>query len=114
MFSLVPPTLHFLTFEASEDTDGVHTFDALASVSAAQRPALAAECEAARAWLLAALPQGPGPLEAGHTWDEAVSWQTETDTGNTGGTWHTLAWQVAGGEALAAAWPPTWQGDGTA
>lgn len=99
-----PTHLRYLVFEISEDTDGVCTFDALASVQADQREALAAEAEVVRQWCRAAFPQGPGPLEHDHPWDEDLQWQTE-------GAWHTLSLSVTGTDAFAQAFVRAWRLD---
>ncbi|MEK8086418.1 hypothetical protein WNB94_08380 [Aquabacterium sp. A3] len=96
-----PAPLQFLVFDVSEGTDGVHTFDALASVQADQRMALAAEAEVVRRWCRMAFAQGPGPLEDGHPWDEDLHWQTE-------GAWHTLSLSVTGTDAFAQAFMDAW------
>jgi len=95
------PTLHYLVFDRSEGTDEVHTLDALASVVAEQRDALAQEVEMVRAWCRTLFPQGPGPLEDGHPWDEDLQWQVE-------GAWHTLSWSLSGDAAFAQAFEAAW------
>ena len=60
--------LQFLDFDLSEDTDGLCSWDALASPAARHTPELLAEVRA----LLEALHQalGPaGPVADGHRWD---------------------------------------------
>ena len=44
------PHLDFLSFDASGDTDGVHTFDAMASTSRERHAAVLAEVEQVLAW----------------------------------------------------------------
>ncbi|MFN3618539.1 MAG: hypothetical protein ACK4K3_12580 [Aquabacterium sp.] len=94
-------TLRYLVFDLSEGTDEVHTLDALASVTADQRDALAQEAEMVRAWCRTRFPQGPGPLENGHPWDEDLQWQVE-------GAWHTLSWSLSGDAAFAQAFEAAW------
>lgn len=100
MFPATPPLLQFLTFEASEDTDGLHTFDALASVRSDQREGLEAEARAVQAWVRSLGLPGPGPVDAGHDWDEDLMWQVE---GSGDDAWHTLSLTYTGTAALADA-----------
>lgn len=69
--------LQFLEFDLSEDTEGLRTWDALASPSAAHTTALLAEVQA----LLRHLQQHLGPsgaLDDGHGWDMDLQIQDET------------------------------------
>ena len=60
--------LRFLEFDLSEDTDGLCSWDALASPAAWHSPELLAEVRALLAQLHQAL--GPaGPVADGHQWD---------------------------------------------
>lgn len=88
--------LDYLLFEESEDTDGVHTFDAMASVQITQRAAVEAEVARVRAWCRERFTQGPGPLEHGLDWDEDHHWQVEQ-------AWHTVALTLTGTPAFAQA-----------
>lgn len=96
------PSLDYLLFEESEDTDGVHTFDAMASVQIAQRGAVEAEVARVRAWCRERFPQGPGPLEHGLDWDEDHHWQVESATGGEN-AWHTVTLTLTGTPAFAQA-----------
>ncbi len=62
------PTLHYLDFDVCEDTDGLHSWSALASPSAAHTQALEAEVQTLIDDLRAHL-GAPGPLDDGHAWD---------------------------------------------
>ncbi len=57
----MPITLHYLDFEHSEDTEGVATFEAMASVGPAQLAALHAEIEQELAGAYEAVADEPGP-----------------------------------------------------
>lgn len=61
------PTLHYLTFDYSEDEDGNASWDALACVLPQRWPALIAEVELLLRWCQR---QGdPGALDDGALWD---------------------------------------------
>jgi len=94
------PALQFLSFEASDDTDGRFTFDALASVRPGQRAALESEAAAIQAWVRSLGLSGPGPIDEGHDWDEDLLWQVE---GQGDAAWHTLSLTYTGTAALADA-----------
>ena len=61
-------SLRFLDFDLSEDTDGLRTWDALASPGAAHTGTLLAEVHALTQHLTQQLGT-PGPLDEGHVWD---------------------------------------------
>lgn len=98
--SAAPPTLAFLSFDASGDTDGVHTFDALASTSRERHTAVLAEVEQVLAWAARRFPDGPGDLDEGASWCHDL--QVTPD-----GDWVTVSLSLSGtaafGEAFARA-----------
>ena len=94
--SLAPPALAFLCFDPSTDTDGVHTFDALASTSADRHAAVAAEVQAVLAWAERRFPDGPGDL------DEGASWCHDLQTSEEG-NWVTVSLSLSGTAAFADA-----------
>jgi hypothetical protein len=92
--------LHYLIFDASDDGEGVGTWDAMASVRATELPAVMAEV---RTVLDAAErdSSGPrGPLDEGGAWD--ADQQVQADDGG----WITVTLTVTGpwawGEDLVA------------
>jgi hypothetical protein len=95
-------TLHYLLFDASDDGEGTGTWDAMASVRAAQVPAVMAEVQAVLAWAEAHGPGPRGPLDEGGAWDADQQVQTEGD-------WTTVTLTITGpwdwGEALVARFP---------
>lgn len=102
--------LRFLEFDLSEDTDGLRTWDALASPTAVHTAALLAEAEDLVQHLTQTL--GPaGPLDEGHQWD--MDLQIHDEEGRPvplqGGTQPegriTLALSLSGGAALAGHLP---------
>lgn len=90
-------TLHYLIFDASDDCQGNGSWEAMASVHAAQQPALLAEVEAVLQQVQSQAPGPRGPLDEGGAWDADVHWRTESD-------WITVTLTVTGpwawGEAL--------------
>lgn len=72
--------LNYLDFDYSEDADGTGTFDAMASVSPAQIPALHAEISAVLAWAHQHWPDACGPLEDGGEWQYDLHGAQEVST----------------------------------
>lgn len=107
------PTLRYLTFDVSLDTDGVHTFDAQASTDSP--PAHAAVLDEVRqvlAWAEARFPDGPGPLDEGCSWCHDL--QVDAPPG---GRWHTVSLSLSGTPAFGDAFGQAFadaigQGDG--
>jgi len=72
--------LHYLDFDYSEDADGTGTFDAMASVSPAQIPALHAEIARVLAWAHQQFPDTCGPSEEGGEWQYDLQGVQEVST----------------------------------
>jgi hypothetical protein len=72
--------LNYLDFDYSEDADGTGTFDAMASVSPAQIPALHAEVAQLLAWAYAQFPEACGPQEDGGQWQYDLQGVQEVST----------------------------------
>lgn len=70
----------YLDFETSEDADGHVTFDALATVGAAQWPALLAEVAALLRWAEQDFGGQRGPLDDGGDWDVELQGAQEAVT----------------------------------
>lgn len=91
--------LHYLIFDASDDGEGIGTWDAMASVRAAQVPEVMKEVQAVLAWADGHSPGPRGPLDEGGVWDADQSVQTEGD-------WTTVTLTISGpwewGEAMLA------------
>jgi len=89
--------LRYLIFDASDDGEGTGTWDAMASVRAADVPALLAEVQTVLATAERQAPGPRGPLDEGGTWDADVQQHTDGD-------WTTVTLTVTGpwawGEAL--------------
>jgi hypothetical protein len=88
--------LQYLLFDASDDGEGIGTWDAMASVGAAQLPEVMQEVQAVLTWAEA---HSPGPLDEGGAWDADQLVQTEGD-------WTTVTLTLTGpwewGETLVA------------
>ncbi|HIV72477.1 MAG TPA: hypothetical protein H9903_16195 [Candidatus Aquabacterium excrementipullorum] len=61
--------LHYLTFDLSDDTDGVGTIEAMASTAPAQADAVDAEIRQVLDWAWRQFPHSHGRLDEGHDWD---------------------------------------------
>ena len=91
--------LHYLIFDASDDGEGTGTWEAMASVRAADVPAVMAEVQAMLTGAEQTSPSPRGPLDDGGAWD--ADQQVQTD-----GNWTTVTLTLTGpwewGEALVA------------
>ncbi len=91
--------LQYLIFDASDDGADTGTWEAMASVRAADLAAVLAEVQQVLAAAEAHSPGPRGPLDEGAAWD--ADQQTQTD-----GEWHTVTLTLTGpwewGEALVA------------
>ncbi|WP_291012852.1 hypothetical protein [Hydrogenophaga sp.] len=89
--------LSYLIFDASDDGEGTGTWEAMASVRAADLPGVLAEVRAVMAQAVADSPGPQGPLDEGGAWD--AEQQVQTDGG-----WTTVTLTLTGpwgwGEAL--------------
>jgi hypothetical protein len=70
--------LSYLIFDHSEDTEGIGTFEAMASVSPDHLAAVKAEVALVLAWATSAFPDGRGPLDQGFEWDHDLQEQHES------------------------------------
>ncbi len=69
--------LDYLIFDHSEDTEGIGTFEAMASVGPQQVPAVHAEIVQVLAWAFEHFGDNHGPLSEGHEWDHDLQSQLE-------------------------------------
>ena len=95
--------LHYLIFDATDNGEGLGSWEAMASVRAPQLPALQAEVQAVMAWAKTHSPGPRGPLDEGGVWD--ADQHTQTD-----GDWTTVTLTLVGpsawGEAMLAQLTP--------
>jgi hypothetical protein len=96
--------LRYLSFELSEDTDGVSTIDAEAATEASQLALVAAveaEVQQVLDWAWRTFPHTHGPVEQGFDWDHDVQ-HTLVRSGD-GHGWHTTALTLSASAAFAEA-----------
>lgn len=93
--------LSYLIFDHSEDTEGIGTFDAMASVAPSQVAAVMNEVAQVLEWAHAAFPQAHGPLDEGFAWDHDLQAQQESTASGT--PRHTITLSVSGSEAFCQA-----------
>ena len=89
--------LNYLIFDHSEDTQGIGTFEAMASVTPEHLAAVHAEVALVLAWAFATFPDEHGPLDQGFAWDHDLQAQQES------ATLHTVTLLLSGGAAFCRA-----------
>ena len=87
--------MRYLSFDVSDDADGVVTLEAMASTAAAQHPEVLAEAEQVLAWAQRHFPHGRGPIDEGMDWDDDLQVVHEA------GGWHTVTLTLAASPAFA-------------
>ncbi len=92
--------LRFLSFELSEDTDGVSTLDAEASTPADQAPLVMAEVQQVLDWATRRFADTQGPVDEGMDWDHALHTATEPGADH---DWHTVALTLSASPAFVEA-----------
>lgn len=80
--------LDYLSFELSEDTDGVCTLDAEAATAPEQAAAVMAEVQQVLDWARQRFGASEGPVDEGHDWQHELLTRTEPGTPH---DWHTVA-----------------------
>lgn len=121
-------SLKYLDFDHSEDTEGLCTFEAMASTGPAQVGAVRAEVAQVLSWAHRQFPQGPGPVADGADWDfdlqglvevaHAESLRFDTGThevraslGPAGQPRHTVTLSLSGSPAFGEAFLARFGGD---
>lgn len=94
------PDLHYLTFDLSEDTDGVGTVEVMASTDPAQADGVDAEVQSVLDWAWRRFAYSHGPLEDGHDWDHDLQVTIEDTAGR---PWRTVTLTLSGSPAFIAA-----------
>lgn len=89
--------MNYLIFDHSEDTEGIGTFEAMASVTADHLDAVHAEVASVLAWAFATFTDAHGPLEQGFEWDHDLQVLQESTT------LHTVTLLLSGGTAFCRA-----------
>ncbi|MFN7725586.1 MAG: hypothetical protein ACK5QH_10990 [Rubrivivax sp.] len=94
--------LRYLSFDLSDNADGVCTLEALASTGAAQHAAVLAEVQQVLDWAWRHSPHGHGPVEDGGEWLHDLQVQAEA------GGWHSVVLTLSASEAFAQAFLAAW------
>lgn len=89
--------MHYLSFDLSENTEGVTTLDAMASSTAAQHAAVMAEVQRVLDWAWQQFAHTHGPVDEGMDWDHDLQVSVEDDR------WHVVTLTLAGSAAFADA-----------
>ena len=82
--------MHYLSFDCSEDTDGVTTLEALASTPAHQHTAVIAEAQQVLDWAWQQFPDTHGTCAEGMDWDHDLQVTVED------GAWHAVTLTLTG------------------
>jgi hypothetical protein len=88
--------LKYLTFEFSENAEGLTTLEAMASTSAEQHGAAMAEVQQVLDWAWAHFAHSHGPADEGNDWDHELQLSVED------GRWHAIALTLTGSAAFVA------------
>ena len=94
-------TLHYLIFDASDDGADTGTWEAMASVRAADLAAVLAEVQQVLGWAWQQFPHSHGPLDDGQDWDHDLQVAVED------GQWHAVSLTLAASPRFAAAFHAT-------
>jgi hypothetical protein len=88
--------MQYLSFDLSDDDDGVSTLEALASTSAAQHAAVMDEIRQVLDWAWRTFPHTHGAVEDGGDWDHDLQVRVED------GGWHAVTLTLAASPAFVA------------
>lgn len=93
--------MHYLTFDLSDNDEGITTLEALASTAAEQHAAVMAEVQQVLDWAWHRFPHTHGPADDGMDWDHDLQVSVES------GQWHAVTLTLTGSprfiEAFVAA-----------
>jgi hypothetical protein len=89
--------LRWLTFDLSDNDEGVVTIEALAATSPAQHAVVLAEAQAVLDWAWRAFPHTHGPADEGGEWDHDLQAGVDADG------WHTVTLTITGTPEFARA-----------
>lgn len=84
--------MDYLSFDLSEDTEGVTTLEALASTSKEQHGAVMAEVQQVLDWAWRSFPHTHGPVDEGMDWDHDLQVSVEP------GGWHAVTPTLTGSQ----------------
>lgn len=91
------PPMRYLSFDVSDNADGVTTLEALASTPAHQHAAVMAEVEQVLAWARHQFPHTRGAADDGMDWDHDLQVQQEQ------GGWHAVTLTLSASARFAEA-----------
>jgi len=89
--------MHYLAFDLVDGTDGVSTFEAMASTGPDAHAAVLAEAQAVLDWAWRRFPGAHGAVEEGGDWFHDLQVSAED------GGWHTVTLTLSGSAAFAEA-----------
>ena len=89
--------MHYLSFDLSDNDEGVTTLEALASTTAAQHAAVMDEVQQVLGWAWQHFPHTHGPADDGMDWDHDLQVNVE------GGQWHAVTLTLTGSAAFVDA-----------
>jgi hypothetical protein len=85
-----PAPMRYLSFDLSDNDEGVTTLEALASTSTERHAAVMAEVEQVLGWAWRHFPYTHGPADDGMDWDHDLQVNVE------GGQWHAVTLTLTG------------------
>ena len=97
--------LDYLIFDHSEDTEGIGTFEAMASVTPDHLEAVHDEVALVLSWAFATFPGEHGPLDQGFAWDHDLAELQESTT------LRTVTLLISGGTAFCRAFAERFPAD---
>lgn len=100
MAAACPATaMHFLSFDASDNADGITTLEAVAATGPERHAAVLAEAQQVLDWAWQLFPHSHGPIDEGHDWDHDLQVTTEGE----GGRWQVVTLTLAASPRFAEA-----------
>jgi hypothetical protein len=97
--------MHYLSFDLSDDAQGIVTIEALASTGAAGHAAVMAEVQQVLDWAWRHFGHSHGPVEDGMDWDHDLQVVVEP------GDWHAVTLTLAVSAAFAEAFEAAFMAD---
>lgn len=93
--------MHYLSFDPSDNADGIVTLEAMASTSAARHAAVMAEVQQVLDWAWREFPHTHGAADDGMDWDHDLQMQVEAGDGAS--AWHTVTLTLTASPRFAEA-----------
>jgi len=84
--------MHYLSFDLSDDAEGITTLEAMASTSTEQHAAVMAEVQQVLDWAWQRFPHTHGSADDGMDWDHDLQVSVE------GGDWHAVTLTLTGSQ----------------